>query len=89
MTTQSPAIVLESVERKVLYQIQLVKLAPILSQEEFAAFVGTTKCTVKGWINNKTIPSVKMGKQRFVDIVNLTGALQMGKEYFKPGDYAG
>lgn len=89
MANPAPTVVLETVEKEVLPQIQLVRLAPMLSQQAFAEHVGTTKSTVKGWIDNKTIPSVKMGKQRFVDIVNLTAALRKGKEYFKPGDYIG
>ncbi len=71
-----------------LPSIQLVTLPPVLTQAQFAAFTGTTKLTVKGWINNKTIPSVKIGKQRFVDVVNLVEQLKLGREVFCAQDFA-
>lgn len=62
-------------------------LPPVLSREQFAAYTGTTNDTVRGWIQTNTIPTIKMGRQRLVNIAKLVKDLQNGKTNFRQGDY--
>ena len=67
--------------------INLSVLPPLLSREHFAAFIGTSLDTVRGWLQTNTIPSVKIGRQRFINIALLIKDLQNGKIHFSQGDY--
>ena len=62
-------------------------LPPVCGQEQFATWAGTTPDTVRGWIENKTIPSVKIGRQRFVDVLRFVNDLKSGKTIFTRGDF--
>jgi len=68
--------------------VQLSVLPPIMGQEQFATFCGTSKDTVRGWIQTSTLPSVKMGKKRFVNVAALQDDLKRGKDIFSSGDYS-
>ncbi len=67
--------------------INLTTLPPILSREQFAVFIGTTADTVRGWMQSNTIPSVKVGRQRLVNVALLVRDLHNGKTIFNQGDY--
>lgn len=62
-------------------------IPPLMSQSQFALFTGVTADTVRGWVENSTIPTVKIGKQRFINIKLLSGELEQGKTIFVQGDY--
>lgn len=62
-------------------------LPPLLSREHFANFVGTTLDTVRGWAQTDTIPTVKVGRHRLINIAKLTEDLHSGKSIFTQGDY--
>ena len=47
----------------------------IVTIEVFAKEVGVTVETVRCWIRNNTIPSVKLGKRRLVDVDTLRNNL--------------
>ena len=53
--------------------INLSVLPPLLSREHFASFVGATLDTVRGWAQTDTIPTVKVGRHRLINIVKLIG----------------
>jgi len=62
-------------------------LPPLLSREHFANYVGTTLDTVRGWAQTDTIPTVKVGRHRLINIAKLTEDLISGKSSFNQGDY--
>lgn len=63
-------------------------LPPLLSREHFANFVGATLDTVRGWAQTDTIPTVKVGRHRLINIARLTEDLHSGKSNFSQGDYS-
>lgn len=67
--------------------INLSVLPPLLSREHFASFVGTTLDTVRGWAQTDTIPTVKVGRHRLINVVKLMEDLTSGKSNFNQGDY--
>lgn len=66
--------------------INLSILPPVMSQEQFATFTGVSKDTVRGWVENRTIPVVKIGRQQFINLKLLSGELTE-KTIFVRGDY--
>lgn len=64
-------------------------LPPVLSREHFANFVGTTLDTARGWAQTDTIPTVKVGRHRLINMAKLTEDLNSGKSSFSQGDYSG
>jgi excisionase family DNA binding protein len=68
--------------------INVSVLPPLLSREHFANYVGTTLDTVRGWAQTDTIPTVKVGRHRLINIAKLTEDLQAGKSSFSQGDYS-
>ena len=67
--------------------INLSVLPPVMSQQQFAAYTGVTDDTVRGWLECKTVPTVKIGRQRFVNVALLVDDLKTGKSIFVRGDY--
>ncbi|UTF61284.1 helix-turn-helix domain-containing protein [Gilvimarinus sp. DA14] len=68
--------------------INLSVLPPVSSQEQFAQWLGTTPDTVRGWVENSTIPHVKIGRQRFINITRLVDQIREGKTIFSRGDFS-
>lgn len=68
-------------------KINLSVLPPVMSQQQFASFTGVTDDTVRGWVENKTVPTVKIGRQRFINVTNFAEELRSGKSIFVKGDY--
>src|SRR3990167_2957575 len=62
--------------------------ALICSHEIFAAMVGVTADTVKSWMQTGTVPSVKMGRPRLVNLAQVRADLSRGKTIFVQGDYS-
>jgi len=67
--------------------INLSVLPPLLSRENFASFIGASLDTVRGWAQTDTIPTVKVGRHRLINIAKLTEDLHSGKSIFNQGDY--
>ncbi|WP_044616459.1 helix-turn-helix domain-containing protein [Gynuella sunshinyii] len=65
----------------------LFPLPPVLSQQQFSEYVGVSSDTVRGWVEQRTLPTIKIGRQRYINIVGLTDALNNGKSRFCKGDY--
>lgn len=68
--------------------VSLTALPPVSSQEQFASFMGTTKDTVRGFVETDALPHVKIGRQRFINVVKFVADLQSGKTVFTRGDYS-
>ncbi|MCF7981404.1 MAG: helix-turn-helix domain-containing protein [Pseudomonadales bacterium] len=43
--------------------------------------------TVRGWAQTNTIPTVKVGRQRLINLEELIKDLRNGKKTFQQGDY--
>ncbi|MFC3115968.1 helix-turn-helix domain-containing protein [Cellvibrio fontiphilus] len=67
--------------------VNLSAISPVVSQEQFATFLGVTPDTVRGWIENDTLPHVKLGRQRFINVIVFVDDLKNGKTIFSRGDY--
>lgn len=67
--------------------VNLSVISPVLSQEQFANFTGVTPDTVRGWVENHTLPTIKLGRQRFINVVSFFDDLKSGKTIFSRGDY--
>lgn len=68
--------------------IKLSVLPPVSSQEQFSQFLGVSKDTVRGWVETDAIPHVKIGRQRFINVVEFVNLLQAGKTLFTRGDFS-
>lgn len=62
--------------------------ALICSVDIFASMVGVTQDTVKAWMHSGTVPSVKMGRPRLVNLAQIRSDLSKGKTIFSQGDYS-
>lgn len=67
--------------------VNLSVISPVVSQEQFAAFIGSTPDTVRGWIENDTLPHVKIGRQRYINVIAFVDDLKNGKTIFSRGEY--
>ena len=45
---------------------------PIMDQEQFSQKIGISPDTVRGMVETQKLPSIKIGKRRFVNIAELT-----------------
>lgn len=61
--------------------------ALMCSKETFAAMNGVSVDTVTAWIQTGTVPSVKMGRPRLVNLAQIRADLAKGKTIFAQGDY--
>lgn len=67
--------------------INLSAIPPIMAQLQFATLVGVSKDTVRGWVEADTVPTVKIGKQRFINLQAMKRDLDRDKSIFVRGDY--
>ncbi|OZY86764.1 hypothetical protein CBP51_07065 [Cellvibrio mixtus] len=67
--------------------VNLSVISPVVSQEQFATFIGATPDTVRGWVENDTLPHVKLGRSRYINIIAFVDDLKNGKTIFSRGDY--
>ncbi len=61
--------------------------ALLCSKETFAMMMGVSEDTVVSWMQTGTVPSVKMGRPRLVNLAKLRADLAKGKSVFAQGDY--
>ncbi len=57
-------------------------------KETYAAMNGVSVDTVIAWMQSGTIPSVKMGRPRLVNLAQIRADLARGKTIFAQGDYS-
>jgi excisionase family DNA binding protein len=65
-----------------------IRNALMCSIEVFALMVGVTQDTVKSWVQNHTVPSIKMGRPRLINLELIRKDLSKGKTVFAQGDYS-
>jgi excisionase family DNA binding protein len=66
--------------------VNLSVVSPISSQEQFAGFVGVTVDTVRGWVEKGVVPTVKVGKRRFINNQEFSSQLKSGKTIFSASE---
>lgn len=74
-------------EIQIQSEVYLSVLPPLVSRELFAQVTGASMDTVRGWAQTDTIPTVKIGRQRLINLGRLIQDLNQGKRIFKQGDY--
>ena len=67
--------------------VNLSVVSPISSQEQFASFVGVTVDTVRGWVEKGVVPTVKVGKRRFINNIKFSNQLNSDKTIFSSDDF--
>lgn len=59
----------------------------VMSAEAFAGMCGVSVETVVGWMDNGTVPAVRVQGSRLIDLELLCEDLEHGKDEFDKGDY--
>ncbi|BAU76520.1 hypothetical protein ppKF707_0157 [Metapseudomonas furukawaii] len=65
--------------------------APFCTQLVLAEMLGIqdiTEDVVRGWVETHTIPTVKIGRRRIINLHRIRKDLDRGKTVFCQGDYA-
>lgn len=71
--------------------LAVIRNAPLCTQEAFSQLLGSADVTpdvVRGWVETATIPTVKIGRRRLVNLAQLIRDLERGKTIFCRGDYS-
>lgn len=64
---------------------------PFCSQLALARMLGIEQITedvVRGWVESATLPTVKIGRRRVINLHRIRKDLDQGKTVFCAGDYA-
>ncbi|MCO6059820.1 DNA-binding protein [Pseudomonas sp. MOB-449] len=64
---------------------------PFCSQLALARMIGIEQITedvVRGWVESATLPTVKIGRRRVINLHRIRKDLDQGKTVFSAGDYA-
>ncbi|MFC5697507.1 DNA-binding protein [Pseudomonas sp. GCM10022186] len=64
---------------------------PFCSQLALARMLGIEQITehvVRGWVESATLPTVKIGRRRVINLHRIRKDLEQGKTVFSAGDYA-
>ncbi|MCO7556457.1 DNA-binding protein [Pseudomonas otitidis] len=67
------------------------RCAPFCTQLVLAEMCGIAEITedvVRGWVESNTIPTVKIGRRRVINLHRIRLDLESGKTVFSAGDYA-
>lgn len=65
--------------------------APFCSQQVLAEMMGLDQITedvVRGWVETNTVPTVKIGRRRVINLHRIRRDLDRGKTIFCAGDYS-
>ncbi len=65
--------------------------APFCSQIVLAEMIGIDDVTpdvVRGWVESHTVPTVKIGRRRVINLHRIRRDLDRGKTVFCAGDYS-
>ncbi|MCY1279707.1 hypothetical protein D9M69_306740 [compost metagenome] len=65
--------------------------APFCSQLALAQMLGIEQITedvVRGWVESATLPTVKIGRRRVINLHRIRQDIERGKTVFCAGDYA-
>lgn len=65
--------------------------APFCTQLVLAEMMGVEQITedvVRGWVESNTLPTVKIGRRRVINLHRIRRDIERGKSVFCQGDYA-
>ncbi|WP_297188570.1 DNA-binding protein [uncultured Porticoccus sp.] len=68
-------------------KINMIAIPPVMSQAQFAAFVGKDEKTIRSWVITRAVPTIKMGGSRLINLEKFRTDLAAGKDEFVKGDY--
>lgn len=68
-------------------QIHDFRDSPFCSLDVFAQMLDVSPDVVRGWVETNTIPTVKIGRRRVVNLHKFRSELYSGKTIFCQGDY--
>ncbi|MFZ5958063.1 DNA-binding protein [Pseudomonas knackmussii] len=66
------------------------RTGPFCAQMVFALTPGLDQISedvVRGWVETRTVPSVKIGRRRVINLHRIRRDLERGKSIFSQGDY--
>ena len=53
---------------------------PVMHPEQFAALIGLKPDVVRGWVDNRHVPTIKIGRYRMINLALLTQDCLTGGE---------
>jgi len=67
--------------------VEVIRAVPFCTHEALAQMVGVTDDVARGWVEMRTVPSVKIGRRRVINLARIMTDLSHGKTIFCSGDY--
>ena len=67
--------------------LAVIRNSPFCTHEAFANMVGVSEDTARGWVEMGTVPTLKIGRRRVVNLNRILSDLSRGKTIFCSGDY--
>lgn len=61
--------------------------APFCVPAVFASLIGVSDDVVRGWVESGTVPTVKLGRRRVINLHQIRADIDKGKTIFCGGDY--
>lgn len=68
-------------------EVHVFKDSPLCSLDVFAQIADVSPDVVRGWVETHTVPTVKVGRRRLINLHQLKKDLELGKTIFCQGDY--
>lgn len=62
--------------------------APFCLPSVFADMIGVSADVVRGWVESGTVPTVKLGRRRVINLHQVRADIDKGKTIFCAGDYS-
>ncbi|MEH6539419.1 DNA-binding protein [Halopseudomonas sp.] len=67
--------------------VEVIRNVPFCTHEALAQMVGVSDDVARGWVEMRTVPSVKIGRRRVINLARIMTDLSHGKTIFCSGDY--
>ena len=68
-------------------QVADFRSAPFCTPQVFADMLGVTADVVRGWVETSTVPTIKIGRRRIINLHKVRQDIDHGKSIFCAGDY--
>lgn len=62
--------------------------APFCTPQVFADMLGVSGDVVRGWVETNTVPTIKIGRRRIINLHKVRQDIDHGKSIFCSGDYS-
>ncbi|MAD00780.1 DNA-binding protein [Pseudomonas sp.] len=67
--------------------VEVIRSVPFCTHEVLAQMMGVSDDVARGWVEMRTVPSVKIGRRRVINLARIMADLSQGKTIFCSGDY--